>query len=228
MKTDKKRQHYVPKFYLKNFSYQNNKTQIGVFNINNSLFIQKAPIKSQGYKKFYYGDDGIVEEALSKIEGQLASVTKNIIETKTLPAKNSDDYDNLLRFVTLTDLRNPVKIDGTKSAINEMRDKIMELAPNTDTDRFVPRISHEEAIKMAISHIESTKMMITDLECKIVLNSTQIPFISSDFPIIKYNQYLESKRWPASKTGYGLTGLQIFVPLNSQIILFFLIQAYIS
>jgi hypothetical protein len=47
------------------------------------------------------------------------------------------------------------------------------------------------------------------------------PFISSDFPIVKYNQFLESRKWPFAKSGYGLTGLQIFIPLNHEITLVF-------
>ena len=39
---------------------------------------------------------------------------------------------------------------------------------------------------------------------------------------MKYNQFLEQKKWPNSKSGYGVTGLQIFVPITPKhVILFF-------
>jgi len=72
MKTDKKNQHYVPKFYLRNFSFQNNKKQIGVFNIENEFYFLKAKLKTQGSKNFFYGSDGVIEDSLSLIEGELS------------------------------------------------------------------------------------------------------------------------------------------------------------
>src|SRR5690606_17127565 len=58
-----------------------------------------------------------------------------------------------------------------------------------------------------------------DLNYKLLINKTEVSFISSDFPVVKYNQFLEKKKWNHGKTGYGNTGLQIFIPLNSKIIL---------
>ena len=40
MVTDKKNQHYVPKFYLRNFSFEDNKKQIGLFNLENEFYSQ--------------------------------------------------------------------------------------------------------------------------------------------------------------------------------------------
>lgn len=53
MPTDKKNQHYIPKFYLRNFSYDGNKNQIGVFNIFNNIYVQQAKLKTQGSKNFF-------------------------------------------------------------------------------------------------------------------------------------------------------------------------------
>ena len=46
-RTEKKNQHYIPKFYLRNFSYQNFGKQIGVYNLENKLYIPKAALKNQ-------------------------------------------------------------------------------------------------------------------------------------------------------------------------------------
>ncbi|MDA3844285.1 MAG: DUF4238 domain-containing protein, partial [Candidatus Kapabacteria bacterium] len=61
MKTEKKNQHYIPKFYLRNFSYQRNNKQIGVYTLKNNLFIQTGKLKKQASKNFFYGSDGEVE-----------------------------------------------------------------------------------------------------------------------------------------------------------------------
>jgi len=221
MATDKKNQHYIPKFYLRNFSYLNNKKQIGVFNIVKEFYYLKANLKHQGSKNFFYGVDGVIEDNLSLIEGDLAKIIRIILETNEVPKKESEEHIDLLFFVALTDLRNPVRIEGTKMMFQEMASRIRELDEGADTNRFVPSMTHEEVIAMSFAGLKDLVTTILDLDYKLLFNKTQKPFISSDFPIVRYNQYLEAKKWPQSKTGYGLSGLQIFIPLNSDVAIIF-------
>ena len=219
MATDKKNQHYVPKLYLRNFSYENNKNQIGLFNVNNELFISKAKLKTQGSKNFFYGEDGIIEDNLSNVEGNLATIINDLIELQTVPDKNTASHFELLFFVTLTELRNPVKIDGMKDMFAGMRKQILEEHPESDVEKLIPNPSHEEIVKMLMTSTIEMANMIFDLEYKLLINNTLTPFITSDFPIAKYNQFLELKKWRHSKTGFGITGLQIFIPINHKMVL---------
>lgn len=219
--TDKKNQHYIPKFYLRKFSIENNDRQIGVFNIDNKIFIQKGKLKTQGSKNFFYGQDGVIEDHLSEIEGHLATTLKNLIADNKVPKKLSNEHINLLLFIVLTDLRNPVMIGLMRESLQQVRNHIKELDPNANLDKFVPNLTHEDAIKLSLGNIPEVLNEITDLEFKILTNSTNKPFITSDFPIVKYNQYLELKKWIGSKSGYSLDGLQIFIPITSELILVF-------
>ena len=56
-------QHYVPQFYLKNFS-SNNKS-VGIYNFNVNKYISNASIKDNFGKNYFYGDDKRIEMALS-------------------------------------------------------------------------------------------------------------------------------------------------------------------
>lgn len=219
--TEKKNQHYIPKFYLRNFSYFKNKKQIGVFNINNKLFIQTAKLKTQGSKNFFYGYDGVVEDNLANIEGVLSQMINEIIDTRQVPKRNSERHIELLSFVILTDLRNPIKVEGFKNQMTEMKKNLLHLDPEVDVDKFVPSPTHEEIIRLLLSNSAEMINYTSDLEYKLLINNSDKPFISSDFPIVKYNQFLENANWKLSKSGYGTVGLQIFVPLNSELTLVF-------
>jgi len=221
MTTDKKNQHYVPKFYLRNFSCNSNKKQIGVYNINNQLFVPKAKLKTQGSRNFFYGQDGVIEDDLSNIEGNFATIIREIIQTRNLPLKNSGQHFNLLFFAILTDLRNPSRIDGMQTNLAEMRRRLLELDPGADAEKIVPVVSHDDMVKISLSHAVEMSTLILDLEYKILINNTSTPFITSDFPVVKYNQFLESKNWPHSKSGIGSVGLQIFIPLCAELMLVF-------
>lgn len=217
MSTEKKNQHYLPKFYLRNFSINSNQKQIGVFNIASKFFHQTAKLKTQGSKNFFYGHDGIIENNLSNIEGSLATILKNILTEKMIPVKMSTSHIDLLAFVGLTDLRNPIVIQNIIESNKQIKQRLLELHPETDVDNLVPIITQEDAIETALSGLEAAIENMIDLDYKLLINKTKIPFLTSDFPIVKYNQFLEERRWKHGKTGYGCTGLQIVIPLNPDI-----------
>ncbi len=217
--TDQKNQHYIPKFYLRNFSYEKNGKQIGLYNIKADKFFQKGKLKTQGSKSFFYGFDGQIENALSKIEGEIAKTIQDIINTLTVPKRGTIQHENLLVFVALTHLRNPVIIDSVKEQSKQL-EKLMneDLPPNVN--RFTsPEMTHDYAIGLALSMLPDVVEMLIDLEYKILINETPTPFIASDFPVVKYNQFLESKKWTHGKTGYGNVGLQVFIPLNPRMVI---------
>ncbi|MFA5815795.1 MAG: DUF4238 domain-containing protein [Bacteroidales bacterium] len=221
MITEKKNQHYIPKFYLRNFSYHGNKKQIGVYNLNNDKFIQAAKLKTQGSKNFFYGYDGVVEDKLADLEGDLSMAINQITEKIEVPKKNTENHNILLAFVALTDLRNPVKVNGMKSMLQGMKEKLMELDPDVDIDKFVPNPNHDDIVKLLLSQSAEMILNTLDLDYKLLINRTSKPYITSDFPVVKYNQFLEEAKWQHSKSGYGTIGLQILIPLNSDLVLIF-------
>jgi hypothetical protein len=73
--TEKANQHFVPKFYFRNFSFKQNKNEIGIFNINSTFFKSRVPIKHQGAKRFFYGKDGELEEFFCLTEKRTAPLS---------------------------------------------------------------------------------------------------------------------------------------------------------
>jgi hypothetical protein len=221
MMTDKKNQHYLPQFYLRNFSYNGNKKQIGIFNLKNEFFFNMSAIKNQGSKNFFYGYDGLIEDSLSDIEYLLSNTIKNILDTERIPHKRMPHQINLLHFIALTDLRNPMTMEKIKGSWNGINNSMLKMHSKANTSEFLPKYNHDEVIKLALSEVPLVVENMADLNFKLLINNTLVPFISSDYPIVKYNQYLEEKNWKHGKTGYGNTGLQIFIPLNSRIMILF-------
>ncbi len=58
--------------------------------------------------------------------------------------------------------------------------------------------------------------LLFDLEVKILRNNTKLPFITSDDPVVKYNQFFEKKKIEGSGLGLSCKGLQIFFPVNGK------------
>lgn len=73
-------QHYVPRFYMKNFSDiigggSKEKMLISFFQFNGELYREKIPVKSICYKNYFYGEDGVLEKKLAKKEGIWANIS---------------------------------------------------------------------------------------------------------------------------------------------------------
>ena len=67
MRTVTKNQHYVPQSYLKCFSPDN--SSIGTLCIEEGRCIEKAPIKGQAKKEWFYDRNNEIENSFSEVEG---------------------------------------------------------------------------------------------------------------------------------------------------------------
>ncbi|MBA7602980.1 hypothetical protein ES703_10077 [subsurface metagenome] len=217
-----KKQHYVPRFYLRNFSVQYQGTSIGIFNIENKKFIPNANLKNQAYKDYFYDKNGVVENLLSPIESKASSIISNIIKNDSFPVRFSADHYNLLTFIVLLQARTQYTADE----INEMVDKfVKQIASRVDSlkdklDEF--RVGFVNSAAMCLKFASMSLPITRDLNYKLLINRTQIPFITSDNPVVLYNQFLETRKKFGSNIGLAVKGLKIFLPLSPKYcILFF-------
>lgn len=221
--TEKEKQHYVPKFYLRHFSFQGNGKQLGVFNLKSDFFISDGKLKTQAYKPFYYGHDGRIEDKLSEVETNSSRIIGDIISKKELPNTDSEEYLELMLFVILTQLRNPTIEKNILNSRKELIRRAKEFAPDVELpeDKLPKMMTHEEMVELALSSIETGMLYCRDLSAKLLINKTNIPFLTSDNPVVKYNQYLEFRKYPSGWLGYGTVGLQVIIPLNPEIAIIF-------
>ena len=81
-----KKQHYVPKFYLKYFARDDK--CFSILNINNYKIIEKAPYMNQCHEKYFYDKDNQYESMLSTLEYKWASLFDKIIKQDYFPNNN--------------------------------------------------------------------------------------------------------------------------------------------
>ena len=97
---DKKKQHFVPKFYLRNFSNSDGKC-IHLINFKSQKTILRAALKNQCYVDYFYGKDLAVETGLAGIEGMSAIVIKYMLSTMSVAAPLSNEHIVLVSFVSI-------------------------------------------------------------------------------------------------------------------------------
>jgi len=214
-----KKHHYVPKFYLKNFS-QNN-LSINIFNITHNKTISQANLKNQCYKDYLYGKDDKVEKALGGIEGVAARIFRSIIKEKIPPRPFTIEHMRLMLFVLIQHSRTTYAVD----ALNEMTDKFAKklLSANkslNQSDIEKLKVSITEAGAFSVATATSGLHLILDLKCKILIAKEGTEFITSDNPAVLYNQLFEKLPY-MSAIGLACKGLQIFLPISPSILLYY-------
>lgn len=207
-KTDKINQHYVPQFYLRNFSIDTKKNSIGTYLITSNTFINSTKIKNQASKKYYYGEDGLIEDELGKWESKQSPLVKSIIQGN-LPQIGTENHKILISLFSLLHLRNPIIIDNFK--------KLLNVTGEIKHSNFLTEEALEEYTKkMGFKFFNILSELLRDLHFKTLKNKTHIPFITSDFPVVRYNLYLEKFSTEVASIAYGISGIKFFLPLDSE------------
>lgn len=225
-----KNQHFVPRFYLKRFSIDESRASIRCFILSKRKFVESAPIKHQGASNNYYGEADYLNKTF---ENSLGIFLRRIDTGKITYSKKG--LSKMLLLVSHLDLRNPIRIEGFQKLADNigmdfreeikrgMYDNLSELEQyylreklNNVLDNEVPKIKRDIVGKLLSGANKITSLM-SDVQVKIIENRTQVPFITSDYPTVNYNQFFEINGL-TNVSGYGNRGIQIFLPISSNLL----------
>ena len=209
----KKKQHYVPRFYLKFFTDPDNKFYAYDFETK-SLIPKRVYYESQCYKKYFYGEDGILEEQLSNKEGEWATVCKKAIAGDTLC---EEDITLLKEFVLYqkqrTNDNNNHRIEERESIIKEYARQLYnqkgwefdEAAEKFCKQRAEEEVSPAENVSIASKMLKYAE----DLGVLIVRYSTKHKLLINDSPVVTVNAFMKFQGF-----GYDNVGVAFLMPLS--------------
>ena len=209
---DKKRQNYVPRFYMREF--EKKKKKFSVLNLKTGERIEKVSYSSQCYKDYYYGSDGIWEEQLGEMENKWADVIRSILSYKAL---TTQDITLIKQFILyqrqrtyaegeyLKQSRKETLVECAKMLYANKGWKFDEEAMRVCEERAAHDTTPAENLERAIGLTE----FLEDLETTIITYKTNNELISSDTPVISINPFHKFT------IGYGCMGLIMLVPISS-------------
>lgn len=207
---EKNNHHFVPQFYLKKFS--NNNKSIGLYLFDESKYVIHGSIKQIAYRKHLYGKDNTLEDNLDIYESKWNAIINSIIRTKSINL-SEDDYYLLLLFIMVTEARTSLIADYNNKQINTLMDLAYKM--KTGTSKTV-NVEYEIPNLLPLKSAINITPILLDLNAVLIINESNRGFITSDNPIVRYNQYLRHKN-NYSNYGLGHIGIQIFVPLCPEI-----------
>ena len=214
-----KRQHYVPRSYLKRFSPDGK--SISIWNVRSNKKIEFASLRDQCYKDYFYGKELDVEKSLGENETNMGRVLEIMLNDLILPPRLTPDHFVLVLYIVMQYGRTKYSAD----LVNEMYDvgmrhrhRLHAKSKGIDIDQFKISIKNAPVYSLGIT-VQCYPLLI-DLHYKLLINKTNVDFVTSDNPVVFYNQLFSFGRSP-SNVGITQKGLQIFLPIGPRSLLVF-------
>lgn len=218
-KKEKRRQHYVPRFYLRNFS-ENNKS-IGMYRFKENKIIYDGSINDNLWKEYFYGMDAITENNLAEYERIWNDIISTIIKTESIPNTNRELA--LLRyFILISSARTPKCGNRLNNDYAALIKKILEVE-NPELYESVMSVGAKgisvEFKYPTLTFVDNARNLlplVIDLEMNLLINRSPIDYVTSDNPIVFCNQLFQEKNLSRG-FGWGEHGIQFIVPVNPRI-----------
>ncbi|MHA7582063.1 DUF4238 domain-containing protein [Paenibacillus vandeheii] len=210
---EKKNQHFVPRFYLKYFSHEYQGKFLSLFNIPSRKFIERAALNGQASKNYFYGKDLTIENALGDIEKETSKLFSLMIETQITPPSHSPAHLILLTFITTLSARTEFAGESINETVDKFTKEVLKYEKQFKDELNGVSFGYENPVLLSLHVAAKAIPLLLDLDFKFIVNSTHIPFITSDNPVIKYNQFFERLNKPGGHTGYATKGLQMLFPI---------------
>ncbi|MFZ3060401.1 MAG: DUF4238 domain-containing protein [Candidatus Methanoperedens sp.] len=219
--SENKKQHYVPRHYLKGFS-QDGKS-LNRYDLEAKESSQKG-IENLCQESYFYGKEPEIEKALQEIENKQAPVLCKLIDTQNIEMLKPDEFGYLLLFILLQYTRTKY----AKKMANKFTDEIVsdvlkpmmksseELKSKGITEEIINglKITDPSDYMRGMLTALTGRELISDLKPFLIINKSNRHFICSDAPIALYNS-IKYLPMPALVS----PGLQIFCPLNKDTML---------
>jgi len=169
MSTLTKKQHYIPQFFLKNFSIDNLAKSVYIYDVasqNEKTQIQnRKNIEKFCQKKYLYGKDNTIENFLNLRENKQAPIISNIIKHN----KILDAYKSIINEVFVDFL---IRLPHIKESFEDIFGKIEHDSINQK--------NYNQQMK---GIMESAPASLNHLEIILIVNKSSAKFITSDQPI---------------------------------------------
>ena len=258
-----KKQHYVPQFYLKRFS--DDGTGLCRYLLA-SKASERRSIDKIATLFWFYGEGQVApifERAMSTLEEQHSKIFEEILEKQRLmlkeivpphtPQITSEDerywhnYFNLLRFVILTATRTKQAKKESEALANTIWKTLLARSEKAKESGISPEAIEQLTLTRDKAAVESMGLAINpgplfllDLDMKLLVNKTGVPFFTSDSPaVFVFHRFpmqkepnaedweLLSKKLPSLGAlsawkiilDWQAPGLMIFLPLSEEITL---------
>jgi len=222
----KKKQHYVPRFLLKNFS-TDKRTVRGIV-LSSGIVFEEGGIAHQCYEDYFYGKDGDLENSFAAEEGRIASLLQDLSQNalESIPVEDLGSIVFFMHYQKYRTFSAAQYVDDLADAHLKavMKSTLPVTLENghvmTEEDLDLVRVKTPMPQIASIYSGAGFTPLLLDLEIKFLLRGDLPGFMISDNPVAFYNQFIEHNedlRQCKGSTGLAVKGLQMFLPVSPNV-----------
>lgn len=225
-KEKKRKQHYVPRFYLKSFANSKNDEYYTNCFEKSSYKQFVVNIKDVGCENFFYeiteNAPQEMEDTLSQHEARFTQIYNKLITSPFVQNLKWKEKEVFAQFIIIQELRTREMREHLRDMIKSLNSWLSKKPLSKDLARQLKEANSEEGVRsLHMKTIKETLLgnnslvdMLLDLKWVIYENYTKIPFWTSDHPVNRYNPIDFS---PYGSLGLLCRGIEIFFPLTPKL-----------
>ena len=224
MRDEKVSQHYVPRLHLRRFSTKPDGDSVYCFDKQNKRSFE-AGVGNTATENFFYDPktelEPEMEEFLEDLEGRVTNPYDRIVENESLSVLSEDEKEAVAEFLGVQMIRTRGErssIQGMIEGIEEqvgrenMAEELKEEIDETKKEDTL-REMQNDLIKEAGGQFGD---MLMELDWHLFLNNSDLPYYTSDFPVVRHN---ELDFGPYGELGLMNRGVQVYFPLTPWVML---------
>ncbi len=136
------------------------------------------------------------------------------------PPVETNGFKLLKRFILYQAYRTPKSGSNIMEALNQgVKTFVKEFKPELWESMKNGTLVHKSPVLLGLFRSIEHEHLLDFLDCKFLVNLSVLPFITSDAPVILYNQLMEEVESYIGVTGLVAKGLQIFYPIHPMLMI---------
>lgn len=222
-------QHYVPRFYLRQFCFKVSKSTGYTYCYDKfDSKVRPNNINRVAGQNYFFDDSGSpvqpIESGLSKLESKFKPTYKKLCKFENLNLLSYNEKRITSLYIVTQETRTFEMRESLRSGLSLLRESIesrgVELT-SEQKDEFEEALTEGSLRDMqreTLKDIPDFASILFHMKWMLIRNTFDVPFWTSDHPVVRWND--EDHRFYGN-LGYLSSGIQIFFPLTPRLCLSF-------
>lgn len=224
MTREKKRQHFVPRFYLNTFS-QNSEEPYYLYCYDlpeDRVFGSNTMVIAQGEYFYDISDEQFIENTFADFEGIFSKSYHKLVETADITSLTSDERHVISLFLSHQHIRTRKFREVVKQASEHTLDLVDEEEVDDGENRKVVEAGTTEdgakqwQAQLTANALKGFADILNRMDWFLFVNETEYPLWTSDHPIAIFNPVNPE---PDPERGIERPGSKVHVPLGTDLVL---------
>jgi hypothetical protein len=208
-------QHFIPRLLLRGFGDASGR-RIDLIHLDSGKRIDGASIRHQAALDNFYGLHGDKDEVLTLHENAVAPIIGRLLNGKSPEDLSIEERQLLVLFVLSMRGRTPSAAENEDELVDQVSRKIAQNVPGLHKMAEFVRSRWDDSVAVSLGITATCFPIAMDLGIQVLQNSSSIPLVLSDNPVVFQNPLLEPTHTLGSITGIGARGLLILLPLSAR------------